>query len=161
MAVDPRIALSNVRRELDECKDVAELYGWEISYINEKAQLFHVQMISPIDDEKYIMEIKFDNYKSIPLLIEFIDPKSNKRGIRRAYPKSQDYAGRFFHGHPCICHPCSRKAYKSEAGLHPKWSLGGWRQNPRVGTLTSIKAILLAIYFRISNEGLYGGRMSG
>jgi len=161
MAVDSRIALSNVRRELDECKDVADLYGWEISYINEKDQLFYVHMISPIDNEKYILVIKFDNYKSIPLFIEFIDPISNKHGIQRAYPKSQGFTGRFFHGHPCICHPCSRKAYKSESGLHTDWSLGGWRQNPRVGTLTSIKAILLAIYSRISNEDLYGGRMSG
>ena len=161
MAVDTRIALNNVRRELEECKDVADLYSWEISYINEKAQSFHVQMISPIDKEKYNIEIKFDNYKSIPLLIEFIDPKSNKRGIQRAYPKSQGFAGVFFHRHPCICHPCSRKAYKSEGGPHKDWSLGGWRQNPRVGTLTEIKAILLAIYSRISNGELYGGRMSG
>ena len=61
MAVDPRIALNIIRRELDECKDVADLYGWEISYINEKDQLFHVQMISPIDNEIYIMEIKESN----------------------------------------------------------------------------------------------------
>lgn len=161
MAVDPRIALNNVRKELYECKDVADLYGWEISYINEKDQRFIVQLISPIDKEKYIIEIKFDNYKSIPLFIEFIDPISNKRGTRRAYPKSRGYAGRFFHGHPCICHPCSRKAYKSEGGPHKDWTLGGWRQNPHVGTLTTIKAILLAIYSRISNEELYGGRMSG
>ena len=96
----------------------------------------------------------------MPLHIDFIDPESGKSGIQRAYPKSTGNAGHWFHNHPCICHPCSRKAYKTEGGPHRDWTLGGWRQNPKVGSLTNIKAILQAIYSRISNSDLYGGRMS-
>ena len=160
MAVDPRISLNLVRNELEDCKSLADVYGWEISYINETKQFFLVKMVSPVDGEPYILKIKFDNYKSIPLHIDFIDPKSGKSGIQRAYPKSTKEAGKLFHNKPCICHPCSRKAYKIEKGPHPKWSLSGWRQNPKIGSLTNIKAILQAIFSRISNPDLYGGRMS-
>jgi len=160
VAVDSRISLNVVRNELDECKSTAELYGWKVSHINETNQFFTVKMVSPVDDELYIIKITFDNYKSIPLYIDFVDPESGKSGVQRAYPKSTGNAGNWFHKHPCICHPCSRKAYKTEGGPHKNWTLGGWRQNPKVGSLTSIKAILQAIYSRISNPALYGGRMS-
>jgi len=157
MAVDARISLAIVRKELEDCLADASRNKWEISKIDEEQQKFSVTMRSPVDDEVYIVQVKFDNYKQLPLYIEFIDPDTGKAGTKHAYPKSKGHAGGFFHGHPCICHPCSRKAYNP--GPHKDWNLTGWQQNSKVGSLTNIRAILLAIYGRISNEEIYGGRM--
>jgi hypothetical protein len=163
MSVDNRISLNIVRMELQDCQKDAELFGWDISEIDESNHVFTVKMISPIDDEGYKMEIRFDDYKELPLLIEFIDPKTGEKGTKNAYPADGGgKAGNLFHNHPCICHPCSRKAYKGYSNVHANdWNLIGWQQNPKVDTLTNIRAILRAVYFRISNAEIYKGRMHG
>jgi hypothetical protein len=157
MAVDPRISVTIVRKELEDCQKDAIRNHWEISSIDEQNQIFVVKMKSPIDSQEYIVAMKFDNYKQWPLFIEFIDPATSERGTKNSYPSSKGKSGGFFHGFPMICHPCSRKAYPP--GPHNDWTLTGWQQNPQVGSLTNIRAILLAIYSRISNEDEYGGRM--
>jgi len=160
MAVDPRTSVTIVRKELEDCQKDAIRNHWEISPIDEQNQIFTVKMKSPIDNQEYIIEIKFDNYKELPLYIEFIDPTTGEKGTKNAYPSSKGKTI-FFHGLPCICHPCSRKVYREAYtnGPHTDWTLTGWQQNPQVGSLTNIRAILLAIYSRISNEEEYGGRM--
>ena len=155
MAVDPRISLTIVLKELDDCKEDALHNHWEISAIDETNQVFRVKMSSSIDNQDYIIEIKFDNYKEWPLNIEFVEPTTGEKGRKNAYPSGKSDG--FFYGFPCICHPCSRKAYTP--GPHSDWALTGWQQNPRVGSLTNIRAILWAIYSRITNEEEYGGRM--
>ena len=160
MSVDKRITIKIVEKEIQECQEDAGQWNWEISEINVENQSFTVYMKSPIDNEKYIIEIKFDNYKELPLLIEFIDPITGKKGIKSAYPKNKGKYGNIFHGLPCICHPCSRKAYKKDyGGPHSDWAIIGWEKNSRIGTLTNIRAILQAIYFRISYPDIYYGRM--
>lgn len=113
-------------------------------------------MKSRIDDQSYILEVKFDNYKELPLHLEFIDPVTGNPGTKNAYPKNNDS---FFHPQLCICHPCSRKSYGGYANVHNDWTLAAWQQNPKVTTLTNLKAIIQAIYFRINNEITYEGRM--
>jgi hypothetical protein len=158
MTVDQRTSLSIVNLELDACKEDAALYNWEISPIDEQNQTFTVKMKSPRDQQEYIIEVKFDNYKEAPLYIEFIDPITKQRGIRNAYPFKQ--GDNFFNTTgPCICHPCSRKCYGEHAGLHRDWTQAGWQRNAQVSSLTNIDAILLAIYSRISSENKYDGRM--
>jgi hypothetical protein len=159
MPVDPNTSLAIMQKELEACQVDASLHHWEISQIDEPNQVFTVKMKSPIDNEEYILEIKFDNYKEIPLYIEFIDPTTGERGTKNAYPASKGKTGSFFHTNQCICHPCSRKAYSGLSGLHPEWTMAGWQSNEKTGTLTNIRAILSAIYYRISNEEEYGGRM--
>jgi len=162
MSVDPAISLKLVQKELEQCKKNAERFGWTITEINEIEQTFTIAMASPIDKEVYIMEVKFDNYKEWPPLIEFIHPITKERGTKNAYPMSSGIYGSFFHNRPCICHPCSRKAYGGYTGLHNDWGdPGSWLQNPKIGSLTNIYAILQTIYIRISNPEAYGGRMSG
>ncbi len=156
MPVDPKISSAIVRQELEACKEDIALYGWEISSIDEPNQVFTVKMKSPIDNQVFIVEIKFDNYKEIPPYIEFIDPTTGQRGSKIAYPASKGRTGSFFHTNACICHPCSRKAY---GGLHKDWALSGWQSNEKTGSLKNIRGILEAIYSRISNEDEYGGRM--
>lgn len=159
MSVDPRISIGIVRKELQKCQPDIERFNWEVSELDAKNQQFVTKMRSPIDDEQYIIEIKFDDYKELPLFIEFVDPVSGERGNKNAYPTGGGKQGNLFHNHPCICHPCSRKAYKEFSGPHADWSLIGWENNPNAGTLTNIGAILRAIYSRISNRDIYKGRM--
>lgn len=161
MSVDPKTSLNIVRKELKDCRDDSESYGWEISEIDTEKQTFTVKMKSPIDNEVYIIEVKFDNYKELPLFIEFIDPITGDKGTANAYPASSAQYGGFFHNKPCICNPCSRKAYREYTALHSDWNMIGWEQNPQVGSLTNIRAILQAIYFRIKNSDTYRGRMHG
>lgn len=158
MPVDKRISAGIVQQELDQCKEDAALYNWVILKIDEENQLFTVKMKSPKDQQEYIIEVKFDNYKEAPLYIEFIDPLTQQKGSKNAYPFKQ--GDNFFNTTgPCICHPCSRKCYGGNANLHQEWRQAGWEKNPQVGTLTNIDAILLAIYGRISSDDKYDGRM--
>ncbi len=158
MSVDPRISLNIFQNELRDSQKDAARFKWEISEIDGSNQLVTVRMTSPCDGEQYILEIKFDNYKEWPLLIEFVDPQTNRKGTTRAYPSEKGNYGNLFHGHPCICHPCSRNAYQGHSNVHTDWNLTNWQQNPKVGTLKAIPAILRAIYSRISNPDIYNGR---
>lgn len=160
MTVDVRTSLTIVREELANCQQDRLRYGWDVSEIDEANQTFTVRMKSPVDDQLYIIEIKFDNYKEWPLYIDFIDPATGEKGTKKAYPTNSKFDG-FFHGMPCICHPASRKAYKDYNGPHNDWNITGWQQNSGVGTLTDIRAILRAIYSRISDPDKYAGRMNG
>jgi hypothetical protein len=158
--VDPDISLSIVKSELAECGEDAKRYGWIISEIDESNQLFSVSMQSPLDRQEYILEVKFDNYKELPLYLEFIDPVTNERGTRNSYPRNEGDNSSFFHSQPCICNPCSRKAYVGYSGVHKDWTnLQGWQQHEKIGELKNVGAILRAIFFRISSDKLYRGRM--
>ncbi len=161
MSVDRRISINIVRQEVQDCQEDSQRFGWEISETNEETQIFTVKMKSPIDNEQYVIEIRFDNYKEWPLLIEFIDPKTGQKGTKVAYPAPSGKFGGFFHEKPCICHPCSRRAYKGYSDLHQEWNMSGWQQNLGCGDLKNIQSILRAIYFRISNPDTYRGRMRG
>jgi hypothetical protein len=160
MSVDRRISLEIVRNELQDCQPDIERSGWKVSPIDEEKQTLRVEMTSPIDEERFIIEILFDNYREWPLFIEFIDPKTGTIGALNAYPAPSKKYGGFFHNKPCICHPCSRKAYKGYTDLHQDWGdLIGWQSNPGIGDLKTIRAILRAIYFRIRDPEIYDGRM--
>lgn len=161
MSVDPKISVATVKKELQDCEEDRKRFGWEISKVNEEAQCFTVAMRSPVDNQEFVMEIDFDNYKQWPLLIEFIDSRTGERGTKNAYPAPSGQYGNFFHNHPCICNPCNRKAYTKLGGPHADWDMAGWQQTPQVGSLTNIQAILRAIYSRISNPDVYRGRMNG
>lgn len=169
MSVAKSISLARVKRELENCAQYSKSCGWLISEIDEASQLFTVKMTSPVNlrpsgeppvYETFILEVRFDDYPEIPLLLEFLDPKTGERGSKSAYPKGKDS---FFHPKlPCICNPCSRKSYKSFNPLapHGDWTLSGWQTNKKVGTLKSVDAILRTIYLRISNPNTYVGRMA-
>lgn len=150
MIVDAEVSLAIIRKEIAECQ--TGNYGWSFSEIDEANLIFHVTMRGK-DDEPYIIQIKFDDYKHKPLLLDFVDPVTKAVGVKTAYPK--DSTGFFNPSSIAICHPCSRKAY---ASLHREWELSGWQNNPNVGALKSLRPILEAIYSRINNDK-YDGRM--
>ena len=154
MIVDTEICIATVRKEIAECE--SENYGWSFSDIDESNLSFQVSMKAK-DGEDFIVFIKFDDYKHLPLLIDFMDPTTKEVGVKTAYPRDSTS---FFHpGKVTICHPCNRKAYRGYTGLHNDWGdPSGWQNNPNVGGLKSLKPILEAIYFRITNDN-YNGRM--
>lgn len=156
MTVDKNVSLSIVKSELDKCHCDADNYGWEISTLDESQLSFRVKMISPIDNEIFIVSFKCNNYKEWPPNIDFIDPISGQEGVKNAYPLNSDG---FFNENILICHPCSRKAYKDFNGPHGDWDPTVWENNSKVGALKNIWGILRAIYERISNSEIYRGRM--
>lgn len=157
MSVNPTISLKKVKEELIKLNELANKYGWLISELDESNQTFTVKMISPLDQETYILEVNFSDYPELPLILEFIDPDTGERGTKHAYPLGKDS---FFHGAPCICNPASRMSYKefNPNGPHQPdkhWQLAGWKKNPKVGALTTMHAIINAIYLRISDDRFY------
>jgi len=159
MSVDRNISIAVVETELQACVPFAEKHGWTISEIDKENLKFTVGMTA-LDGEKYHMEFTFDDYREIPLLIEFFDPISGERGTKKVYPKGKTDS--FFHGFPCICNPCSRKSYKqfNEGAPHGDWKFADWQTNPQIKTLKTIDQILLVIYYRLNNPDKYDKRMA-
>lgn len=144
-----------VKSELERCHSLIKPGMLEISGYDETTQIFTVSITSKIDNGEYLLEVKCDNYNEWPPFLEFFD-KDGNRGSKNAYPKGPSS---FFHDMPCICNPCSRKAYL-EGGPHfNRWSLVGWKQSPEVNTLTNLYSIIDAISKRINNKQYYEGRM--
>jgi len=156
MAVDKQVSLAIVKSELDKSRVAADKHAWEILELDEDAVSFRVKMISPCDKGIFIVSFKCDNYKEWPPLIDFVDPVSGQEGVKNAYPLSSDG---FFHSNALICHPCSRKAYRDLKGPHADWNLTAWESHAKIGALKDIRAILSAIYERISQPEIYKGRM--
>ncbi|MCH8902485.1 MAG: hypothetical protein IIA45_01015 [Bacteroidetes bacterium] len=158
MSVIKKASILRVKTELGKCTKYVELYNWIISPIDETNLVFTVDMASPVDFEKYRFDVGFDNYNEWPVTIDFLDLKTGEKGLKSSYPSSKKH-GQFFHPKPCICHPSCRNAYGSYTNLHNEWDMAGWKENPKTGSLKSLEAIFLAIYYRINNSEIYGGRM--
>lgn len=154
MAVDRNVSREKIKQELELAAPLAKTYDWQIDSNLEELK-FTVKLrsrVNPQDD--YIMEFLCDDYKEMPPYIEFIDPKTGERGIRRAYPKG---GNGFFHSTPCICAQFNRKAYAQYGGPHSDWQIGNWvALRPEFSTLGDIIHLVQRL---IDNPATYGGRM--
>ncbi|MCH7560596.1 MAG: hypothetical protein IIC67_04365 [Thaumarchaeota archaeon] len=151
-----------VTAELKQCESLVIPNYLEISTYDTKTQTFTVNLTSKIDDEKFILEVECENYNEWPPFLEFIDPVTREREILNAYPKCDDSFFNKMKSIGCICNPCSRKSYKGYSGPHKddtSWVLTGWKSNPKVSSLTTLPAIITAIYHRINDKSKYEGRM--
>ena len=74
MSVLAVISRQTVAEEIEACQESCKDYGWLISSVDEVNQLFTVTMASPIDQQQYIVEVRFDNYPETPYLLDFIHP---------------------------------------------------------------------------------------
>ena len=157
MTIPPSTSFLIAQQEIADARSDPLLEPVTFSELDREALTLTVEMKSKIDKEKYILKISFENYNEWPPLFEFVDPATDKEGTKHAYPLCSDS---FFHSHPCICNPCSRKSYGSYSGIHEGWNLVGWKENAKIGTLTNLRAILQTIYFRINNKEHYQGRMA-
>lgn len=156
MTVSHNISLQIIKKEIENCKTDPIIKNLKYSDLNEENLSFTVELKSSVDDNIFIMELCLDNYKELPPYIEFIDSETRERGIKHAYPKGPDG---FFHDKPCICNPCSRKAYVGYSDLHKEWKINSWQQIPEVNSLTDLKSIIKAVNNRINNPLYYSGRM--
>lgn len=158
MSVLAIISRQTVAEEIEACQENCKDYGWLISSVDEVNQLFTVGMTSPIDQEQYIIEFKFDNYPEHPYLIDFIHPKTDIKGEPNAYPHKVGES--FFNktgNQGFICNPCSRKSYSGYTGIHSDWTISNWKAG--ANGLINLNAVLNTIYTRISNKATYDGRM--
>jgi len=160
MAVDPKITLAIIEKELAIAKHLGRHQGWEFGSLDAARPTFLVKMKSPIDGEEYHVEFQLDDYREMPPFIEFIHPTTGERGTRRCYPKDQHpEGGSIFHDTPCICHPSSRKAYGKYRGPHADWDAQITNWPAQAKGLTTIAEILQMIQARISDRTSYKGRM--
>jgi len=151
-----------VDAELKQCESLVIPGYLEISSYDTNTQIFTVNMTSKIDNEKFILEIKCENYNEWPPFLDFIDPKTGEHGTHNAYPQSDDSFFNKMQSAGCICNPCSKKSYKEHGGPHKddaSWNLIGWKENPKVSSLTTLPTIITAIYHRINDPSKYKGRM--
>lgn len=123
MAVQPKVSLAHVKRELDEARDLIEDWGLELdtSMLEEDDLRFRVKGPGP-NGERYIVEFRCDDYRELPPYVEFIDPDTGEAGVDRAYPDG------VFHGTPCICARFNRKSYAGYSGVHSEWEYANWDQ---------------------------------
>ena len=155
MTLLPNIVNDIVCEELKECASL-QSESFCISPYDERSQIFTVHIKSKIDDEEYFLEVKCDNYNELPPYLEFLDPSTGVRGTKNAYPFYRDDS--FFHTVPCICNPCSRKAYEKDMP-HSNWNMIGWKEHDKVNSLNALYTILKAISHRVNNSTYYTGRM--
>jgi hypothetical protein len=151
-----------MREELLLAHDLASSFGWELNPDYEALTVV-AKMLAHTGDP-FVLEIRCDNYKEIPPLIEFIDPDSGERGSRRAYPQA---VGSFFHtSGPCICAPFNRKAYQAfvPGAPHGDWSPADWMTSTANGVTWSnfskLGDMLGLVYRHLSRPELYQGRMT-
>ena len=162
MAVSAEISRLHLEEEIGVAQEIAATHGWEITPDYEHLTVL-VGMVAHNGD-RFVVEIRCDNYKEIPPYFEFIEWDTGKRGTPLAYPRSKNDS--FFHGSgPCLCAPFNRKAYKAvvESGPHGDWALGDWMTSTansvHWSNYTKIADMLGLIQIRLTRPDLYGGRM--
>lgn len=161
MVVDPDITRQHIREELAAVEELAAINKW--SLVPDYDHLVVLVTMCAHNGDRYVVEIKCDEYKQMPPLFEFIDPETEQRGTKNAYPKTIDS---FFHDSgPCICVPFNRKAYKSfiSTGPHGDWKFGDWQTSTANGNhwanYSRLGDMVGLIHTRISLPKYYRGRM--
>jgi len=145
------VSQATVELEYQEASEYGASYGWEFSPLDAEKQLFTVQLVSSVDQERYWFEFRYDDYPEKPYLIEPFYPPTGERGTLVCFPKGPDT---FFHPSGFICHPCSRRAYAN----HGEWAMSNWRL--LAGGMNKLRYILDTFYHRINNQPYYHGRMA-
>ena len=148
----PEVSLHHVQAELQRAEPIIQVFGLGVdaSMLSEDDLRIRVTGSSRVDNEIYIVEMRFDGYRGIPPLVEFVLPGTEELGSRAAYPSC-------FHRRLCICARYNRKTYKGHSALHSDWQYGDWSSEP--GT-EEIGGMLNHIFASINNHfGNYRGRM--
>lgn len=160
--MDPEITRHHLREELAIVSELAATRRWEIR--PDLEQLMVLATMYAHTGDKFVLQIRCDNYKELPPFFEFLDPETGQPGTKRAYPKTMDS---FFHeSGPCICAPFNRKAYKSIVPTGPHgddWKLGDWQtstaSNVNWSNFSKLGDMLGMIDTRLSRPDMYKGRM--
>jgi hypothetical protein len=149
-----QVVLATVEEQVGMAIEYGSAYGWDFSAIDEEHLRFTVLFQSPIDQEKYLLEVVFDDYPQKPLLLDFLHHETSERGFRKCWPKGNDSF--FNEGTLAICHPANRRAYAGYKAMHPDWKMDGWQK--LAGGMIDLKSILDGIYSRLCDKTTYHGR---
>ena len=150
--VPTEVSLYHVQTELGRAALIVELFGLAVdtAMLSEEDLRIRVTGVSRVDQEAYVVEMRFDGYREIPPLVEFVHPETGELGVRAAYPSC-------FHDHPCICARYNRKTYRGHSNIHSRWQYGDWSSEP--GT-EQIGGMLNHIFASINDHfDSYKGRM--
>ena len=150
--VPREVSLHHVQAELEQAEPIVKVFRLVVdsSMLSEEDLRIRVTGGSRVDEEKYVLEMRFDGYRAIPPLVEFVHPETGELGVRPAYPSC-------FHRHPCICTRYNRKTYQEHANLHSDWPYGDWSSEP--GT-ERVGGMLNHIFASINDHfDSYKGRM--
>lgn len=161
MAVPREVTLAHVAEELRQVGPLARERRWGIIWRPETLTLL-VTMFAH-DGEPYLIQAGCEDYKDLPPIWDFIDPRSFMVGTKRAFPKGDDS---FFHSNAVICAPFNRRAYKvfdDGKGPHSDWQLSAWMTSRANGTdwsnFSRLGDMLGAIDARLRNPAKCRGRM--
>lgn len=79
--------------------------------------------------EAYLLKGFFDDYRALPPVWTFVDPRDASDAGRAAYPAPGPFeGGSILHPNGVICAPWSRLAYQSEGGPHSDWTdIASWQ----------------------------------
>lgn len=157
MGLAAEVVRLNFEKELARARSVAETRGFDLD-ADVDALTIRATFVAA-DGERFILVGAFDDYKAKPPLLEFEEPGTGVRGSKRAYPQTGNDS--FFHGHPCICAPFSRKAY---GNVHNDWDFSNWTNSQANGTdwrqYSTLASMLVLVHSRLTFPDLYKpGRM--
>lgn len=132
------LSAQTTRAYLDDPQEIgavsvfAERHGLAWTYDRE-ALTAELRLRGPADQEgafeDYCVLADFEDYRTVPPLWRFVDPRTKELVGPAAYPRP-DPPGRssVFHGSGVICAPWNRGAYRSEGGPHDNWGgLENWQ----------------------------------
>lgn len=154
MAVAADVTRAHVEVEISQLESWANLHGWELVW-DSTALLLTARMRSKVDGECYVIEMRLDDYRALPPLIEFVHPTLEERGTQRCYPGG----GRgYFHNNAVICAPWNRRAYAAHGGPHSDWAMASWATyRPNHNQIGDMLVLLQEL---IDDRSSYSGRMA-
>jgi hypothetical protein len=92
--------------------------------------------------EPYLLEGVFDDYRTLPPIWRFLDPRDGRDVGTAAYP--QPLGPSVFHTQGLICAHFNRMAYAENGGPHGNWNGTTAWQQPVEGTIAMHVAAMLA-----------------
>ena len=126
MAVPPEVSKAIFGAELDGARPLAEDQGWILEVLGDLS--LRAAILAPArnggQQECFIFEFSFDDYREKPPLIDLVHPTTGARNTPECFPKGTCLS--YFHDFKRICAPWSRRAYAEFQGPHPEWPYGDW-----------------------------------
>jgi len=124
----------------------AEFHGLEHAW-HQETLTFTVRLIGgseTIEFERYLVRGTFEDYRVMPPVWRFFDPRTARDIGPAAYPLAGPFpSGSVLHSSGVICAPWNRLAYKDRGGPHEDWNAANWQTTaPQYTTAKTIPEML-------------------
>lgn len=156
--LEPAVVLAYLDRELEVLLDRAHKLGLDAARGRDATSVsLRLTGRSETDGqaEEYLLHASFDDYRLLPPLWRFLDPRNGEAIGKPAYPLGDWPQGSVFHPNGVICAPWSREAYKTYGGPHEDWpDLTAW-QTTGLDTQTralTIPDMFMRIYMEVQRS---------